>query len=167
MLKSLRHLRIIWSVICAIACVLLIVLWVRSHYYLDEWSTPISQTKWFGASSISGQLSFFIGDLNPAVLIQAQDWGLESTNSSEWYARDAVQEPDWDIIFDAFNRWTICGPHWGLCLLIASLAVAPWLKWSNRFSLRTLLIGMTVVAAALGLIIAVSRWSCRPSFERH
>jgi hypothetical protein len=152
-----RKLRIAWSVGCGVMCLLLIAMWVRSHYYLDECSTPISQTKWFGASSITGQLSFFIGDLNPAIPIQAQDWGLESTNSSEWYARDVVHETDWDIIFDAFNSWTIWGPHWFLCLLSASLAVAPWLKWSNRFSLRTLLIVTTLVALALGLVVYAMR----------
>jgi hypothetical protein len=39
-------------------------------------------------------------------------------------------------------------------LLAAAAARAPWFPWSGRFSLRTLLIGMTVVAAALGLAIA-------------
>ena len=40
-------------------------------------------------------------------------------------------------------------PSFDLC---GSLLALPWIRW--RFSLRTLLIGMTVVAVALGLIFA-------------
>src|SRR3954470_6536128 len=31
-----RKLRIAWSVFCSLACVLLIVLWVRSYWYMDQ-----------------------------------------------------------------------------------------------------------------------------------
>src|SRR3954466_10432902 len=31
-----RKLRIAWSVFCALACVLLVVLWVRSYFYHDR-----------------------------------------------------------------------------------------------------------------------------------
>ncbi len=30
-----RKLRIAWSVVCGLACVLLIVLWVRSYWWID------------------------------------------------------------------------------------------------------------------------------------
>ena len=36
-------------------------------------------------------------------------------------------------------------------LLMAALAAVPWLRW--RFSLRTLLIAMTLVAVVLGIIM--------------
>jgi hypothetical protein len=44
-------------------------------------------------------------------------------------------------------------PLWFLVFVAAGIAAAPWLSWSRRFSLRTLLIGMTVVAILLGLIL--------------
>jgi hypothetical protein len=40
-------------------------------------------------------------------------------------------------------------PYWFVASLAAALAAAPWLEW--RFSLRTLLIVMTVLAIMLGL----------------
>ncbi len=42
---------------------------------------------------------------------------------------------------------------WLPTLLFATLAAVPWLPWSNRFSLRTLLIATTLVAVVLGLIV--------------
>jgi hypothetical protein len=45
-------------------------------------------------------------------------------------------------------------PHWFVILLISMLAAVSWLPiWSNRFTLRTLLIATTLVAVALGLIV--------------
>lgn len=46
-------------------------------------------------------------------------------------------------------------PDWFLVSLFAFIAAAPWFHWSKRFSLRTLLIAMTLVAVALGLIVAL------------
>lgn len=46
-------------------------------------------------------------------------------------------------------------PFWAIVLTIALAAGLPWIQL--RFSLRTLLIGMTLVAVILGLIFALSR----------
>ena len=48
-------------------------------------------------------------------------------------------------------------PYWLPCLAAATIALLPWLKWSKRFSLRTLLIATTLVAVALGLIVWAAR----------
>ena len=45
-------------------------------------------------------------------------------------------------------------PHWFCVLTTVALAVAPWFRWSKRFSLRTLLIATTLVAVALGMVMA-------------
>jgi hypothetical protein len=49
-------------------------------------------------------------------------------------------------------------PYWCLMSIVFMVGAAPWmrqLRW--RFSLRTLLISITLLALALGLIIATSR----------
>jgi hypothetical protein len=46
-------------------------------------------------------------------------------------------------------------PHWSLVVLSGALGMAPWLRW--RFSLRTLIIGMTLVGVGLGLAIYALR----------
>jgi hypothetical protein len=46
-------------------------------------------------------------------------------------------------------------PHWLLVVLLGALAALPWVKWSWRFSLRTLLVVMTIVAIGLGLMASI------------
>jgi hypothetical protein len=43
-------------------------------------------------------------------------------------------------------------PTWMVFLLFVTLGAAPWIHWS-RYSLRTLLITITLVAIGLGLIV--------------
>jgi hypothetical protein len=49
--------------------------------------------------------------------------------------------------------WPI--PAWFLVLMSATVAAAPWLRWC--FSLRTLLIGMTMAAIGLSWIVYALR----------
>jgi hypothetical protein len=49
---------------------------------------------------------------------------------------------------------TITIPYWFITPLVAVAAFLPWIK---RFSLRTMLIATTVAAIALGAIVALSR----------
>jgi hypothetical protein len=51
------------------------------------------------------------------------------------------------------NTSTLILPHWFGIMFFAALTIAPWICWSKRFSLRALLIGMTLVAALMGLAI--------------
>jgi hypothetical protein len=51
------------------------------------------------------------------------------------------------------ERYTSCVPVWFLALLSVALAALPWVYWSKRFRLRTLLIATTLVAVGLGLIV--------------
>src|SRR4051794_1070164 len=53
-----RKLRIAWSMAWGLACVLLIVLWVRSYKYVDtlDWHTKGQREIWF--ASMSGVVNF-------------------------------------------------------------------------------------------------------------
>jgi hypothetical protein len=46
-------------------------------------------------------------------------------------------------------------PHWMLVVTFTAFGVAPWIRW--QFSLRTLLIAITLVGLILGTIIATTR----------
>jgi hypothetical protein len=52
--------------------------------------------------------------------------------------------------YDAGNS-NAAVPFWFLVAVAAALSIAPWLRF--RFSLRTLLIAMTLFAVVLGLIV--------------
>jgi hypothetical protein len=58
---------------------------------------------------------------------------------------------------NAFREFIFAVPHWFVSLVFFVVAALPCIPWSNRFSLRTLLIGMTVVAVVLGSVI----WAVR------
>jgi len=49
-------------------------------------------------------------------------------------------------------KWYISAPHWLLKLCIAMTGFIPWLR-PSRYSLRSILIAMTVIAALLGCVI--------------
>jgi hypothetical protein len=44
-------------------------------------------------------------------------------------------------------------PHWFVVVLIASIAPIPWIPWSRRFSLRTLLTATALVAVVMGIVV--------------
>ena len=44
---------------------------------------------------------------------------------------------------------------WFLTLATIAAAVSPWIRWSRRFTLRTLLITTTLVAVVLGFVVYV------------
>jgi hypothetical protein len=148
-----RKLRIAFSVTCGIACVLLVVLWVRSYRFQDRCYGNIPGTTFIAAGSQLGYLYAIFND-EPR-----RDWVSRTTPlpNEAWRKVYRENEPT-----KAPNRFllgiyfsppyaTLCVPYWLLVLLSTLLAAAPWLRWSNRFSLRTLLIAMTLVAVVLGI----------------
>jgi hypothetical protein len=135
-----RYLRIAFSATCLIACVLLIVLWVRSQHHLDSANGPLLGKELIATSRNGGV---------------ALGWGNRSI--SKWHVKH-VKEPTSSregytyVLGFGVNAAipAIFVPHWFTVLLSAFLAIAPWLRW--RFTLRTLLIATTLVAVVLGLI---------------
>jgi hypothetical protein len=135
-----RKLRIAWSVGCGLAALLLSVLWVRSYRTSD----CISRDK-IEISSLSGVVQF--ARASPPVY---PGWLLTSDPVS-----DALGTmPSFEFYVEPSYCY-VNVPHWLLMLMSTTFASIPWLRW--RFSLRTLLIGMTVVAAILGLVIWAAR----------
>jgi hypothetical protein len=137
-----RKLRIAWSAVCGVLCLLLIVLWVRSYPQIDTldnlygYRIDVKQ----GKLVLGERVQPPIGSIPKTLPLTA-----------------AVTQ---FLVAIAPTRVVVVAsiPLWILVVIGSSLTPAPWirhLKW--RFSLRTLLIGMTVVAVALGLIFALSQ----------
>jgi hypothetical protein len=148
-----RKLRIAFSAICGIACVLLIVLWVRS-YRVNSYGDWISAGDFFTNSKNGRIFIFESDDFNVATAGRTQVAG---------YAHDIpimiiAERPELGtgLYINAMlpvTLWVFVAPHW-LCIAVAAtLSSLPWLPWSKRFSLRTLLIATTLVAAVLGLVV--------------
>src|SRR3977135_1190449 len=98
----LRKLRIAFSTTCLIACVLLIVLWVRSYWRLDALSGSQSGTG-LAVSSSQGKMGFFYVGQQP---------------ESDFWAFDTRPIGSNEYSFPAFgwqsypNNLSIFMPHW-------------------------------------------------------
>ena len=149
-----RKLRIAWSVACGFACVLLIVLWVRSYSSWEQLHGPVPGVGGIVINSVKGLMSFGAG-----TFVGVDSWSIENVPASEPGRRMLLRyslgyDPriGFGIAISA-NRTVAFAPHWFLVLMSAIAAVCLWIRWPKRFSLRTLLIVTTLVGAVLGLIV--------------
>lgn len=171
-----RKLRIAFSAVCGILCLLLIALWVRSYVRLDQFLGPISATEYAACTSAVGELR--LGKSNDPVLrrLFQNRPARRGFPLSVWetgprggpFFPASVPEPadrriitwprlnlNYGVRPPGVTHDELIVPYWLPVVLTATLASGPWIRW--RFSLRTLLIAMTLAAVALGLIFALSR----------
>jgi hypothetical protein len=145
-----RKLRIAWSVLWGLACVLLIVLWVRSYWW--EEGCRIARGS---VGSMYGHFAIGINDIfvpppfysEPIIendITQFEKIMQENTTLGFGYVVGPLGP-------------NICFPDWIAILLFSAIAAAPWIRWSKQFSLRTLLIAMTLVAVGMGTVIYLTR----------
>jgi hypothetical protein len=162
--RIFRGLRIAWTVMFGILCVLLIALWVRSYWICDGVIGHISDTRLVAFDSFSGALSLStsVWPSLPPAFTDYEPWKLNSLHVDEeeetWFAREDVDER-WAfyLAMPPNQESGILAPYWFLVLLAAALAAAPWVQRLNwRFSVRTLLIAITLVAVGLGTVIYLS-----------
>jgi hypothetical protein len=146
---SLHNLRIAFSVGCGIACVLLIVLWVRSYWWYDirgYYSTVAS----LSLESNHGSVKMYsaIGPSQGGGFVGGSMYNKDNgaPKIRPWEFRHSLLQ-QFDLHFTA--------PHWFVAVLFVILAAIPWIRW--RFSLRTLLIATTMIAVVLGLIVWLLR----------
>jgi hypothetical protein len=154
-----RKLRIAFSATCLIACVLLIVLWVRSYWRSDNALGPMSKSTAVLLSSYHGRLSAIVEQ------IEIPKWDYSHNSRAEQLAATSSASVGrtfarlFVIRFISQKKNSgVSLPYTYPVLLTCALAVVPWirhLRWS--YSLRTLLIAVTLVAVVLGLIVWISR----------
>jgi type VI protein secretion system component VasF len=139
-----RKLRIAWSVVWGIGCLLLIVLWVRSHWEIDIYGKQPSNVNGFSLLSRNGAVYCAIG--------REMDLDVTWRFILAWIDVDAARTTSRHFVIANDGMITIVRvPDWFLLGLIAALVAAPWIRW--QFSLRTLLIATTLVAVVLGVIV--------------
>jgi hypothetical protein len=147
-----RRVRIAWSMMVGMLCVLLVVLWVRTKYAIDAVDGPLSNSAKFCVMSRHGGIGLLLGGSN-------SDWSYRKYPADEW-VRSQI---DIDIGYKTAlgfvqyakgsSVFRIRVPYWPLVSLSAVFAAIPWLRW--RYSLRTLLIATTLVAILMGLVVAL------------
>ena len=141
---SYRKLRIAWSVGCSITCVLLIVLWMRSYWWSDQFVASMLGRLFVGGGSQSG--AFGIG-VSTDSNVQPWTWMRQPIDERKFWS--------WMLGVFLFRRGAVTVPYWFIVPLSATLGVLP--LYHQRFSLRTLLIATTLVAVVLGLSVYAMR----------
>jgi hypothetical protein len=132
-----RRLRIFISALFGVLTLLLCVLWVRSYWRSDTIYTESRTYK-----SVNGEFA-----VEP-VRISGFRWSIdrnpvtsELPPSSFGFRYATARGVRWPVF-----------QYWSPAIFCASLSVLPWVdRIPYRFSLRTLLIATTIIAALLGL----------------
>ena len=157
-----RKLRIAWSVAWGVAVVLLIVLWVHTLRYQTRGAAWVSKSHYVSFCTLMHWMEFDVHTYqtdpprfwyptptfqdNPCTPDQ-----LASASPVRHWRFQRHSEPDYTFVI-------ITVPFWFPMLMMVPVAAVPWLPWwSNRFSLRTMLIATTLVAVILGAIVYAVR----------
>ena len=155
--RRFGKLRIAWSVAWGVVAVLLVVLWVRSYWWLDMANSPTSGSHFFLYESICGKLNIGV---TPSQNVIRQNFWVFTHEPLEKVAPPTFAKETRETNLDrigtgwAFRSdgFSVILPHWIFAASVLLLAVAPWF-WPERYQLRTLLVATTVVAALLGVIV--------------
>jgi hypothetical protein len=144
-----RKLRIAWSVACGLPCIVFILLWFRSYKWNDEIYAPVTQNYAIAGGSIMGHLIVKFRDTRSA---RGPKQVIVRTDPADSIWPEMVgMFPEFAIRKERTD-WGIYTPHWLPVVLFGVLFASVWI--GRRFRLRTLLIGTTLIALALGIIAA-------------
>jgi hypothetical protein len=140
----LKYLRIAVTALCLTACLLLVALWVRSFWWRDSialnhlvfWSADIESSRG-GITAWAGEDRDF-------------PWAYDRRT----YRAAGLNQTFETSLMNTGQGARVAVPYWILICTLIPIAAIPWLPWSSRFSLRTLLIATTLVAVGLGIVVA-------------
>jgi len=146
-----RKLRIAWSVAWGALCLLWVILWVRSYWWIDAFQHRYGKSGSATATSKFGVVHLIVMHQHPTAPITWRYW---HASANAWLTSGQPQ-PELFHWNHSSNSFFAGFPH-GLALVTTGLlAASPWIRW--RFSLRTLLVAMTLIAVGLGVVVYAVR----------
>lgn len=160
MRQTLNYVRWLTCAVSLLACALLIALWVRSYSSCVFVHGPLPGT--LGTLLIEtnqGRVTFCHAYGQRVMSgMNASLWGIHYKPIEEW---EAVVPPLNTRADFSFFRWRrnlsyLILPYWSMTLFSAAIAALMCRKQTWRFSLRTLLIAMTLIAIVLGLVVLLN-----------
>ena len=142
-----RRLRIAASVFFAMVCLALVALWARSYWWADELRVAFPNANAFLVTSEQGELHLnrFISAPTGA------RWESNRLSKLPYSASPALFGFRWGMSPDGLRPIV---PHGFLAIASGILAAAPWMRTPRRFTLRSIFVVITLVAAVLGMILA-------------
>lgn len=145
-----RSLRIAASFAGATTCVLLAAWWVRSYSRLEVLEGRVGLDA-IQMSSVSGRIA--IGHVDRSAILGKTYVNEVAGNAAEWRKGGRF---GFAILDDGLVTALIV-PYWLPAFLSAAVAVLPWTSQKWHFSVRTLLIAITLVALLLGVLVWTAR----------
>ena len=136
----LRYLRITVTGVSVVACLLLIAVWAVSYSWPIRAYATFQNFPSISLISRDGVAGFSLYHVN----FDSPEWDV-------YIDDDQIDLDSWSLEVDRGHQF-VTMPHWFLLSIIAAIAGVPWIK--SRFSLRTMLIAMAIIAAWLGLIVS-------------
>jgi hypothetical protein len=145
---AVASLRIVISAVSLLLCLLLIVLWVRSYTHPEFLKCRFGIAPQFDVISTPGNVYINLSD----------SYRIDGIIEKEELSEEALEVLDdsgmvgWGLNLSQ-DYVNISAPYWflvGVTAITATIAALPWIKW--RFSLRTLLIVMTLFALFFGAV---------------
>ena len=153
--RRLRTARIAVSATCIFLLVICSSLWVSSYFMVLLLGRDVGLRE-VAVASLPGELNLLVHTRSRKAISQ-WEFGTERITRDWKHPLQDLSEPS---LIRGF-RWItgrnpvqVSVPYWFTIVLVTMCAAAPWAPWSRRFSLRSLLIGMTAVAVVLGLATA-------------
>jgi hypothetical protein len=159
----LRYLRIAFTVACGSVCLLLVALWVRSGWWQDGLGGQLPGNRTFSLSAAYGRVRY-------ATFDKAYEHAFTGFRRPDWYVTTSRMDgpPNLKLVntplaefglglAGSSDQYGIVAvfPIWAPAMVLALLGAAPWIV--RRYSLRTLLVAMTLVAVGLGVTVCVGR----------
>jgi hypothetical protein len=155
----LRRLLNIASIICLVACVALMWLWVRSYWWEDQFTCrPFGSYPVYFASE-GGRL--VVGVITVGAPARQSHYEASHSRLNDWrIARAQIDHSVFGVAgfgIIAPVNYSLVVPHWFAALLAGSLCWVPWRRAKYRFSLRAMLIAVTLVTIVLGMAAWLER----------
>jgi hypothetical protein len=144
-----RYLRIGTTAACGIVCLALLFLWLRSYWFESDVKAFVTPTNRYELHSRTGKL---IALKRRRLFISVElTLAYPETFFDELTTRNKFGVSRYSS--DYFSAVGI--PYWLLTVAAFFLAFVPWMRW--RYSLRSLLAIITLVALILGYATLVNR----------
>jgi hypothetical protein len=149
----LKYLRIAVTALSLTACVLLIALWVRSHFCADLVGLGVPIEKGRQMNVITTFPGLLLTSSEPQYEKAPRFYCLYRHSAETWPLQSRSLSP----IFKVVDYNSLAIRFWFLVAVTGAIAGVAWYKPKISFSLRTLLIATTLVAVGMGAVVFLAR----------
>jgi hypothetical protein len=149
-----RRWRIATTAVFGTLCILLVALWIRSYSRRDAVYIDFRFSQSVELDSEQGRCAILIATVRNLsdTPIRVESWEFSRPFRFFPFNSEASAESGFEMFWLSATDWGLLLPHWFLTFVFAIVAAVPWIPWSCRYRVRTLLLVMTIIGGLLGII---------------